>query len=252
MDCWPAWRHRASERPSRAFAAGSSPVRPAPALMVVLAAWAAVGAWVLAGRAPWAAWWWTGAALAMLAAFDGLRLRRQPTPQVERALPDALPVGHSRDVELQFTSTRRQHLEVFDLHPVGWPVQGLPQRLRRLLHGALDQLAHSGHAPGQAGGRALRAAGRGIALPAVRPPGTSRVLRVAATGPGDVRRQPRGGDGDPGRAGSGDCALSGIGNALRRQPAADRTGSGSPDRQRQRDTARRRQPAPAGQSPMPR
>ena len=130
MDCWPAWRHRASERPSRAFSAGSSPVRPAPALMVVLAAWAAVGAWVLAGRAPWAAWWWTGAALAMLAAFDGLRLRRQPTPQVERALPDALPVGHSRDVELQFTSTRRQHLEVFDLHPVGWPVQGLPQRLR--------------------------------------------------------------------------------------------------------------------------
>ena len=105
-------------------------MRPAPALLVLLVAWAVAGALALAGRVPMAAWWWTGAGLAVLAALDGLRLRLQPTPEVERVLPEALPVGHSREVELQLTSPRHQHLEVFDLHPVGWPAQGLPQRLR--------------------------------------------------------------------------------------------------------------------------
>jgi len=136
-------------------------MRPAPALLFLLVAWATVGALALAGQVPMAAWWWTGAGLAALAALDGLFLRLQPTPEVERLLPEALPVGHSREVELQFTSPRRQHLEVFDLHPVGWPVQGLPQQLQV--------------APGQATSMryTLTAAARGLA----QFPGTQLRLR---------------------------------------------------------------------------
>ncbi|AKC86900.1 DUF58 domain-containing protein [Pseudoxanthomonas suwonensis] len=105
-------------------------MRPAPALLVLLAAWAVVGALVLAGRVPMVAWTGSAAALAAVALLDALRLRHRPTPEVERVLPEALPVGHGREVELRITTARRQWLEVFDLHPVGWPVEGLPQRLR--------------------------------------------------------------------------------------------------------------------------
>lgn len=105
-------------------------MRPAPALLVLLAAWAVLGALVLAGRVPMAAWAGAAAVLALAALCDVLLLRRRPTPEVERVLPEALPVGHGHEVELRISAARRQRLEVFDLHPVGWPVEGLPQRLR--------------------------------------------------------------------------------------------------------------------------
>lgn len=106
------------------------PMRPAPALLMLLAGWAVVGGVVLAGLLPASAWWAAGAGLAVLATIDGWLLRRRPTPEVERVLPDALPVGHRREVQLRFVASRRQRMDVFDLHPSGWPVEGLPQRLR--------------------------------------------------------------------------------------------------------------------------
>jgi uncharacterized protein (DUF58 family) len=98
--------------------------------LLLLAGWAVIGALVLSGHVPMTVWWSVGAGLASLALLDALWLRRQPTPQVERQLPEALPVGHRREVELRIVAARRQRLEVFDLHPVGWPVEGLPQRVR--------------------------------------------------------------------------------------------------------------------------
>lgn len=63
----------------------------------------------------------------------------------------------------------------------------LPWRLRRLLHRAVDHLAHSRHAAGQAGRRALRATGRRSALQTVRKARTAPVLRVVAAFAGNVR-----------------------------------------------------------------
>ncbi len=105
-------------------------MRPSLALLLLLAAWSALGALVLSGHAPMIAWWSAGAGLALLALVDALWLRRRPTPGVERQLPEALPVGHRRQVELRIVAARGQRVEVFDLHPEGWPVEGLPQRVR--------------------------------------------------------------------------------------------------------------------------
>jgi uncharacterized protein (DUF58 family) len=98
--------------------------------MLLLAGWAVIGALGLSGHVLMTVWWSAGAGMASLALLDALWLHRQPTPQVERQLPEALPVGHRREVELSIVAARRQRLEVFDLHPVGWPVEGLPQRVR--------------------------------------------------------------------------------------------------------------------------
>ena len=105
-------------------------MRPAPALLLLLAACAVLGALVLSGHAPPAAWWSAGAGLVLLALVDALWLRGRPTPEVERQLPEALPVGHRREVVLRLTDARSQQVEVFDLHPSGWPVEGLPRRIR--------------------------------------------------------------------------------------------------------------------------
>lgn len=93
------------------------------------------------------------------------------------------------------------------LHCLHVIVLSLSRGLRRLLHGTVDRLAHSRHARRQTGGRSLRATGRGIALPPVRASGTPAVLRHAQARTGDVRPQPPGGHGLPGRAGAGHPAL---------------------------------------------
>lgn len=103
--------------------------RPAPALLALLACWAALGLAASIGWLP-ALWWQAaGAALAVLALTDLVRLWRQPLPQVERGIPDTWPIGIERPVTLAFESTRRQRMDVFDLHPVGWALHGLPRRL---------------------------------------------------------------------------------------------------------------------------
>jgi len=105
-------------------------MRPAPPLLAVLALWAVLGIAPALELVP-IAWWWGGAALvAVLLLVDLLRLRAWPTPQVRRVLPEALPLGSTRQVGLAIEATRRTRLELYDLHPTGWSVEGLPRRLQ--------------------------------------------------------------------------------------------------------------------------
>ena len=104
-------------------------MRPAPLLIALLALWGLSGLAVLFADVPMLAWQATGLFLVLLAAMDGLLLRRRETPQVTREIPEALPLGIERDVTLRVESMARQRIDVFDLHPGSWPAQGLPQRL---------------------------------------------------------------------------------------------------------------------------
>jgi len=105
-------------------------VRPAPLLLWLLALWALLGLLASFALVPAPAWALVGALLALLAEIDALRLRRRPLPSVRRDLPEALAVGVERPVELVLEAgPRRQRVDVFDLHPVGWEAEGLPRRL---------------------------------------------------------------------------------------------------------------------------
>lgn len=75
-------------------------------------------------------WWVVGAVIAVLMLADAWALHRQPTPEVLRELPEALPLGIERDVVLQLQSSARQRVDVFDHAPGAWPMQGLPAKLR--------------------------------------------------------------------------------------------------------------------------
>ncbi|MCW3149942.1 DUF58 domain-containing protein [Stutzerimonas stutzeri] len=76
-------------------------------------------------------WWGLLLALALLAALDALRLRRTPTPLVERRLPTRLPLGHWSEVRLLV----RQHsaaplsMEIFDHPPAQMDFEQLPRRI---------------------------------------------------------------------------------------------------------------------------
>jgi len=104
-------------------------VRPAALLIALIACWGLAG--LAVPFLGWPLWHWqlAGAALAVLAALDAWRLRARPTPEVAREVPEALPLGIEREVALSFESRVRQRLEVFDLHPGGWPASGMPRRL---------------------------------------------------------------------------------------------------------------------------
>jgi uncharacterized protein (DUF58 family) len=104
-------------------------MRPAPLLILLIACWGLAG--LAVPFLGWPLWQWqtVGAALLVLAALDAWRLRARPLPDVVRELPEALPLGIERDVALCFESRVRQRLEVFDLHPGGWPSSGMPRRL---------------------------------------------------------------------------------------------------------------------------
>lgn len=116
---------------SDAVASRSALPRPGPALVAVLALWGVVGVAASFGVLPARAWQLAGAAIAVAALLDLLRLRRRATPEVVRELPEALPVGIEREVTLHLESgPRRQRLDVFDLHPGGWESTGLPRSLR--------------------------------------------------------------------------------------------------------------------------
>src|SRR5690606_32996392 len=125
---------RPGSRPGAARAAGqggsAAAVRPAPLLVVAFVAWAALGVAASFGWLPARAWPLAGAAIAVAALLDLLRLRRRATPEVARELPEALPIGIEREVTLQIESgPRRQRVDVFDLHPGGWESTGLPRSL---------------------------------------------------------------------------------------------------------------------------
>ncbi|MGN6512895.1 MAG: DUF58 domain-containing protein [Lysobacteraceae bacterium] len=105
-------------------------MRPAPALVALLAGWALLGLAASASLLPVAAWSLAGGAVLLLAARDGRALLRQAPPRVARALPEVLPLGVEREVALCLTSEHAQQLDVHDLHPSDWEGSGLPRRLR--------------------------------------------------------------------------------------------------------------------------
>ncbi len=104
-------------------------MRPAPLLLALLALWALYGLAVALGWLPLWSWQAVAAGIALVAALDAWRLWRRPTPQVRRELPEALPLGVQRDVVLHLDSAQRQRVDLFDLVPSGWELQGLPQRM---------------------------------------------------------------------------------------------------------------------------
>ena len=105
-------------------------MRPAPLLIAMLVLWGLSGFAVLFAEVPLSGWQVGGAGIALLAALDGVLLRRRPTPQVTREIPEVLPLGVEREVGLRVESATRQRIELFDLHPGAWPAQGLPQTLK--------------------------------------------------------------------------------------------------------------------------
>ena len=105
-------------------------MRPAPLLLAMLLAWAAVGGLSLAGVLPHWAWPATAALIATLAAIDGWRQTRRPSPLVQREVPEALALGVHREVGLRLQTVQAMQVQLFDRVPGGWPVQGLPQRVR--------------------------------------------------------------------------------------------------------------------------
>ena len=104
-------------------------MRPAPLLIALLVLWGLSGFAVLFAGVPLWAWQVAGAVVVVLALLDALWLRRRPTPQVLREISEALPLGIEREVGVRLESLSRQRVDVFDLHPSGWPMQGLPQSL---------------------------------------------------------------------------------------------------------------------------
>ena len=104
-------------------------MRPAPLLLVLLLAWSLLGLPVAFGLWPRWSWAAAGAAIAVLALVDLLRLWRQPSPSIQRDMPEALALNVARPVTLRLESSLRQRVEVFDLAPGQWTLQGLPRRL---------------------------------------------------------------------------------------------------------------------------
>ncbi len=104
--------------------------RPAPALLALLVVWALLGLAASIGVVPAAAWQQAGMGLGALALLDLLRAWRRVPPSVQRTIPDTLPIGVERPVRLVLAPTVSQTVDVFDLHPVGWSVSGLPRRLQ--------------------------------------------------------------------------------------------------------------------------
>jgi len=104
-------------------------MRPAPLLLVLLLAWGLLGLPVAFGLWPRWSWAAAGAAIAVLALVDLLRLWRQPSPSIQRDMPEALALNVARPVTLRLESSLRQRVEVFDLAPGQWTLQGLPRRL---------------------------------------------------------------------------------------------------------------------------
>lgn len=96
------------------------------------AAWTALGAVALAyGQLePWT--WITTIPVTSLVAWDLWRVFANPVPRMERILPRSWSQRRSGDVALRVANpgTRPLDLEIFDHHPDGWSVSGLPVRMR--------------------------------------------------------------------------------------------------------------------------
>ena len=105
-------------------------MRPAPLLLALLLAWAALGGLVLGGMLPRWSWALAAVAIAVPALMDLWRQTRRPSPQIQRELPEALALGVRREAALRLQADASMTVQVFDLVPVGWPLESLPQRVR--------------------------------------------------------------------------------------------------------------------------
>lgn len=105
-------------------------MRPAPALIAALVALALAGVLTAFGLVPPGLPLAAAALIVAIALPDAFALRRTPSPQIERDLPQVVPVGVERPVVLQLRSAvnRSLALDVHDHHPGEWPVFGLPRR----------------------------------------------------------------------------------------------------------------------------
>lgn len=105
--------------------------RPAPGVVVAAVAWGLLGVASSLGWLPASAWTLAGAALAAVVLLDLALLLRLPLPDVARRVPEALALGVEREVRLELESgPRGLRVDVHDLHPGAWEVEGLPRRLR--------------------------------------------------------------------------------------------------------------------------
>ena len=99
-------------------------------LPLLCVGWALLGVACSFALSPTEVWWASGAALMLVALLDGWRVRRYAMPDVMRDLPDALPVGVQRTVALRLDNgPRKLRVDVHDLHPQDWAVDGLPRTL---------------------------------------------------------------------------------------------------------------------------
>jgi len=104
-------------------------MRPRALLLALLAGWGLLGVPVVIGIWPHWIWWAIGAGVALIALVDLLRLRGQPSPSVHRELPESLALNVESEATLRLESSRHQRVDVFDLVPGGWSLQGLPRSL---------------------------------------------------------------------------------------------------------------------------
>ena len=106
-------------------------IRPGPMLLCLLLGWTALGVLASLSWLPMLDWWLAGAGIVLLAGFDGWRLRRSPSPVVQRAVAPVMPLGPEARVSLRVLSTskRVRRVQLHDLHPGGWAVRGMPRTL---------------------------------------------------------------------------------------------------------------------------
>jgi len=106
-------------------------MRPTIVLVALLVVWGLGGVAASLWSPAVLPWNVFGTALLLLSILDLVLLLRRPTPDVVRTMPEAWPIGIARPVSLQIEGGPQvQHLEVHDLHPPGWRVDGLPRRVR--------------------------------------------------------------------------------------------------------------------------
>jgi uncharacterized protein (DUF58 family) len=106
-------------------------MRPAPLLLWLLSGWTVIGMLASLAWLPLSTWLACGAVIAVLALVDGWRLRRLPSPSVQRDVSPVMPLGPEARVGLRLRASagRTQHLRLHDLHPGGWAVRGMPRKL---------------------------------------------------------------------------------------------------------------------------
>ena len=121
-------------------------MRPTLLLPLLCIGWALLGVACSVGLLPADIWWASGAALVLVSLLDAWRVRRYAVPDVVRDLPDALPVGVQRTVLLSLDNgPRKLRVDVHDLHPNAWAIEGLPRTLQPVSYTHLDVYKRQGN-----------------------------------------------------------------------------------------------------------